>query len=259
MECAPKDSDAAPTQSESLSLTPPRKDDDAGNEKLATVVSLPNHNCVDDGKPTKQQLKRTTPLGLKEPNNKRKLVLLGLVVVLVVAGLAVGLGVGLSSSDEDDEATQVEEANFCGDGIVDDGVCDNGLCCSPYGYCGFSEAHCVNGQTAPPADVLYDPNRFCGDGIPGNGTCADSALCCSEEGKCESTYFACGYWPDGRDRGRPCGQGDIGDGECEDPEEECCSQWGWCGTTEHHCAPWNVEETEEDKEGGGTRALRGIV
>lgn len=190
-------------------------------------------------------------LGLT-PNRNAK-ILLGLALATIVVGIGVGVGFAVSNKKSDDGSVKTKDSNttWCGEGVSGNGVCENGLCCSPYGFCGFSEAHCVDGQT-PPED-LEDPNRFCGDGFLGNQTCSNSTECCSPEGKCAYSYYACGYWPWNTTRGKPCGNGDIGDEICED-EDECCSQWGWCGTTEDHCAPWVEEETDN-----GGRTLRGTT
>jgi chitinase len=31
-----------------------------------------------------------------------------------------------------------------------------------------------------------------------------------------------------------CGNGIVGNGNCA-TQNLCCSQWGWCGTTDAHC------------------------
>ena len=166
--------------------------------------------------------------------------------VAVVVGIAVAIGVLVGGSKNKDSQndgnasgidgeSSLAELGLCGNGYVGNGTCEHGLCCSLYGWCGYSEAHCINGQVPPP-DV-FDENSFCGEreGIPGNGTCANSTECCwVDEGKCELSYWACGGWWYNTTRGRPCGYGEVGDGTCE-KEGECCSEWGWCGTTDDYC------------------------
>jgi hypothetical protein len=187
------------------------------------------------------------------PDRKTK-IFVSWVLLVILIGIGLGVGLGLTAGKEEpdyDNSSKPLNTTWCGDGILGNGRCENGLCCSPYGFCGFSGDHCVNEQT-PPAD-LEDPHRFCGDGFLGNRTCANSTECCSFEGKCGYSYSFCDYWPWNTTRGEPCGNGDVGDGICETEEAGCCSQWGYCGTTEDHCAPW-VEEEDDN----GARALRGI-
>ena len=190
------------------------------------------------------------PIGLapqSQPTTRRWTFLCGIfIAVVVVLGIAVAIGVLVGgSNDKDgqndgsrsgiDGESSLAELGLCGNGVVGNGTCEHGLCCSLYGFCGYSEEHCINGQVPPP-DV-FDENSFCGerDGFPGNGTCANSTECCWVDlGVCTLSYFACNGWWYNTTRGRPCGNGEVGDGSCEF-EDECCSEYGWCGVTESYC------------------------
>mmetsp|Transcript_55741 Transcript_55741/g.135054 ORF Transcript_55741/g.135054 Transcript_55741/m.135054 type:complete len:369 (+) Transcript_55741:250-1356(+) len=190
------------------------------------------------------------PIGLApqpQPTTRRWTSLCGIfIAVAVVVGISVAIGVLVGGSNNKDGQsdgndsgvdgdTSLAALGLCGDGVVGNGTCTDGLCCSLYGFCGYSELHCINGQVPPP-DV-FDENTFCGErtGFPGNGTCANSTECCwVDQGKCELSYFACNGWWFNTTRGRPCGGGEVGDGLCE-VEGDCCSEWGWCGSTEDYC------------------------
>lgn len=140
----------------------------------------------------------------------------------------------------------------CGFGTVGNGICEDGNCCSPYGWCGVTAAHCAGSS-----------GGTCGGGNVGNGICADSSLCCSPYGWCGSSEAHCaGTVPAPVAAPTPapvaptpapvaptpapvaaptstatCGGGSRGNGIC--PNGLCCSDWGWCGTSEAHCASNN--------------------
>ena len=50
-----------------------------------------------------------------------------------------------------------------------------------------------------------------------------------------------------------CGDGNVGNGQCFNGE--CCSSWGWCGTSEEHCSPSSDDDGttgDEGDDGDGT-------
>jgi len=83
----------------------------------------------------------------------------------------------------------------CGNGNRGNGVCANGQCCSQWGWCGTTSAHCSGG--APPVST---PVAAPVPAPVSSGT---------------------------------CGGGNRGNGICSNGQ--CCSQWGWCGTTSDFC------------------------
>jgi len=115
----------------------------------------------------------------------------------------------------------------CGGGVRGNGVCSDGTCCSRFGWCGTSSEHCEGS---------------CGNGSRGDGVCA-SGECCSEWGWCGTSSAHCNpppvppptpvAGPPPGQNGGTCGNGSRGDGIC--PSGECCSEWGWCGTSSAHC------------------------
>jgi chitinase len=147
----------------------------------------------------------------------------------------------------------------CGDGSVGNGICANTAeCCSKWGWCSPSTAHCGNAtpETAAPIQTsspVQNPapvepvgGGACGDGSVGNGICANAAECCSKWGWCGPSTAHCGnatpetatpvltpapVEPVG---GGTCGGGSVGNGICANTAE-CCSKWGWCGSSTAHC------------------------
>jgi len=78
-------------------------------------------------------------------------------------------------------------------------VCPNDECCSQWGYCGFGNLYCGSG---------------CQNGY-GTGSCSNPVV-----GNLPVTQL-----------GGSCGE--AAGYRC--PSPECCSQWGYCGTTSLHC------------------------
>eukprot|EP00548_Thalassiothrix_antarctica_P011613 CAMPEP_0194159336 /NCGR_PEP_ID=MMETSP0152-20130528/77771_1 /TAXON_ID=1049557 /ORGANISM="Thalassiothrix antarctica, Strain L6-D1" /LENGTH=1225 /DNA_ID=CAMNT_0038868891 /DNA_START=132 /DNA_END=3811 /DNA_ORIENTATION=+ len=129
----------------------------------------------------------------------------------------------------------------------------------------------VNPPTSNPppttAPINLAPEIPCGNGVAGNGRCQDITKCCSSWGWCDNTPFHCA----GTNNPQPtaptaiittpaptiittpapgptfavtpppiisptnfCGNGNIGDGGCED-RNSCCSAYGWCGIEPVYC------------------------
>jgi len=93
----------------------------------------------------------------------------------------------------------------CGKGY---GICPGSECCSEWGYCGTSSKHCGSGCQAD------------------YGNCSSSSSS-SSSSKTKTTKSKSG--PTTSPGGR-CGKGY---GIC--PGSECCSEWGYCGTSSKHC------------------------
>ncbi|PNW83258.1 hypothetical protein CHLRE_05g233304v5 [Chlamydomonas reinhardtii] len=158
-------------------------------------------------------------------------------------------------------------ARPCGGGFIGTGQCPgstggSGQCCSEFGYCGTGEQFCgprcrggpcIQYPSPPPAPP--QPPPACGSGQVGGGLCADPTQCCSLAGWCGvGADCAAGWCGVGSDycglgcKGGPCvvysppppgtlplcGGGAVNGGQCQYPGD-CCSQWGWCGTSADHC------------------------
>ena len=77
-----------------------------------------------------------------------------------------------------------------------EGKCPEGQCCSKYGWCGTTDDHC------------------------------------SLEAGCQSEFGRC--YSDASNKVSKNGQCGGEHGQC--PEGECCSKYGWCGTTKEYCS-----------------------
>jgi hypothetical protein len=106
-------------------------------------------------------------------------------------------------------------------------VCGNNLCCSPYGFCGSSNAYCGLGcqprfGTCPNPGTI--PSSISSDvPVPAASSPAPSPIpagTVSPDGSC------------GGANGYTC----VGDGV-----SVCCSKWGWCGLGPAYCAPGNCQ------------------
>ena len=106
-------------------------------------------------------------------------------------------------------------------------------------------------QTSPPIAQQQSGNNVgggtCGGGNLGNGICPNADECCSRYGFCGSTPEYCtqpassptgnvgqNVTPSTGEAGT-CGGGNVGNGICPN-SNECCSQFGFCGTTPEHCS-----------------------
>ncbi|KAL0938384.1 agglutinin Isolectin 1 [Colletotrichum truncatum] len=135
-------------------------------------------------------------------------------------------------------------------------TCPGSLCCSQYNWCGVSDAHCGAGcqtkfgrcTTTPAGSGKITPDGTCG-GI-NKYTCTGGTFgnCCSKWGYCGSTDGHClndcqssfgdcsSITVGGKDvsqdgacggtNGRTCQGSTFGD---------CCSKWGYCGSSNDHC------------------------
>jgi len=74
------------------------------------------------------------------------------------------------------------------------------------------------------------------------GWCGRSSDHCSADAGCQSTYGQCSKESDEISSNGRCGPLD---GKC--PEGECCSKYGWCGTSKDHCVVANGCQSEFGK------------
>jgi len=135
----------------------------------------------------------------------------------------------INDEDDKDDIEYVENVEYrvstnnkCNE---KDGSCPSGECCSKYGWCGSSEEHCdiskgcqpefgkcnqdVNNQVSVNQDVndQVSVNQDVNDQVSVN---QDVKYQVSVNGRCSEK-----------------------DGSC--PSGECCSKYGWCGSSEDHC------------------------
>mmetsp|Transcript_18470 Transcript_18470/g.38287 ORF Transcript_18470/g.38287 Transcript_18470/m.38287 type:complete len:838 (+) Transcript_18470:89-2602(+) len=167
----------------------------------------------------------------------------------------------------------------CGNGSIGNGICPiPSECCSQYGFCGTSADHCTKAViTTTVANILAPstggaaPSVYgtCGGGSVGNGICPNNSECCSQFGYCGTSEEHCAnkvgnLGPDvpAQSTGAvspipaqpqipvttsvpatvanlpvvegTCGLGQVGNGICPN-KAECCSQYGFCGTSLEHC------------------------
>ena len=141
----------------------------------------------------------------------------------------------------------------CGLGSRGNGICPIPTeCCSQYGHCGTTPAHCNSPEVIDKV-VQTITGATCGNGNVGNGICPMSNECCSKYGHCGTTPEHCvgsstattnnnNNVNTNDDGGMTasnvldtCGGGSIGNGICPN-NNECCSQYGFCGTTSDHCS-----------------------
>jgi len=106
--------------------------------------------------------------------------------------------------DQFDKSHIISTNGRCG---VDNGNmdCPSGQCCSKYGWCGIGDVYCGVG-------------------------------CQEEYGTCEKTKF---YKPHLISTDRRCG---VYHGDTDCPSGQCCSSYGWCGTSDKYCGKGCQEE-----------------
>ena len=122
---------------------------------------------------------------------------------------------------------------YCGNGTRGNGTCAQAeYCCSQDGYC---DTTCSGN---------FSFFGTCGGGVQGNGICPDGS-CCSQYFYCGTTSDYCGAgstcvnnYGNGTQPCNmtdiPCGNGFRGNGICSNGE--CCSQYGYCGTSAAYCS-----------------------
>jgi len=119
-------------------------------------------------------------------------------------------------------------------------VCSNGLCCSKYGYCGTSNAHCDSGcqtgfgscsgsssssttttttttktKTTTTTTTTTSKTKTTTTTTTTTTTSSSTSLPTSTDGRC------------GKEFGTVC------------PNQQCCSKYGYCGSTDEYCSADN--------------------
>ena len=158
----------------------------------------------------------------------------------------------------------------CGQGY---GSCPSGQCCSKYGYCGTSNDYCGSGCQIGygncnnnSSDNVISTDGRCGSGY---GSCP-SGQCCSKYGYCGNSSDHCGSGCQSsfgncssssststtRSTTKPAtttstttnGSSSLPtstDGRCGKefgtvcPNQQCCSKYGYCGSTDEYCSADN--------------------
>jgi len=152
---------------------------------------------------------------------------------------------------------------------------DESLCCSQYGYCGDSKDHCdtecqpefgycPNSSTSTTTTPTQKPvattskkvpiSTVSGKCGPSYGACSKANHCCSQYGYCGTSNAYCGAGcqtefgvcgnasstskkPSSTKKSTPTlsttGKCGSGFGSCA--KNECCSQYGYCGTSDEYC------------------------
>ncbi|KAG0130030.1 hypothetical protein HOY82DRAFT_520964 [Tuber indicum] len=124
-----------------------------------------------------------------------------------------------------------------------------GNCCSLYGWCGSSTDHCSGGCQAnfgTCSGTNLSPDGTCGP-ASNNYICSPNfGNCCSGAGYCGNSSSHCGagcYSSDGAclTTGIPSVDGSCGGTgglTCTGGafNGQCCSGFGWCGSTTAHCS-----------------------
>jgi len=129
-----------------------------------------------------------------------------------------------------------------------DGKCPNNECCSKYGYCGTSDKYCGTGcqsefgqcGTSSAPSLPTSTNGRCGskDGkCPNNECCSKYGYCGRSEKHCgtgcQSEFGQCGTSSTPSLPTSTNGRCGSKDGKC--PKNQCCSKYGYCGTSDKYC------------------------
>jgi len=108
-------------------------------------------------------------------------------------------------------------------------VCPAGECCSKYGYCGTTDDHCIKYCVSEfgvcknsGGDVVIPTSTTTTTTVPAPGPTNPPSGEVSKDGKCGP-----------RNNNTVC------------PAGECCSRYGYCGTTNDHCVKYCVSEFGE--------------
>lgn len=145
-----------------------------------------------------------------------------------------------NDDDDDDEDGDDEEVDYdyrCGE--VDGkkfGVCPNNGCCSKFGWCGITDAHCkIDKGCQPKYGICYDKDgNEEGVVVAAVTTAAKTTTTVAPTttiAPTTTTTQAPKATPDVPENYR-CGKGY---GVCG--RGQCCSKFGWCGTSEDFCHP----------------------
>jgi len=127
--------------------------------------------------------------------------------------------------------------------------CQNGHCCSQFGYCGTDNEHC--GVGCQYKNGVCRLNNISTDGRCGpnnEGIVCPKGQCCSLYGWCGTGNDFCGngclknygHCSSSFDHQLNSDYDISNDGQCGDngrrcPDGQCCSKYGWCGTSSSFC------------------------
>jgi len=116
-----------------------------------------------------------------------------------------GNSYGGGNTNQGDNSTSTDKVSTNGRCGSEYGRCPSGECCSKYGYCGTSEAHCSVSKSCQSKYGLCQSDS--GNPVVDEPTTTDKV---STNGRCGSEYGRC-------------------------PSGECCSKYGYCGTSDNYC------------------------
>jgi peptidoglycan/xylan/chitin deacetylase (PgdA/CDA1 family) len=182
-----------------------------------------------------------------------------------------GNSYGGGNTNQGDNSTSTDKVSTNGRCGSEYGRCPSGECCSKYGYCGTSEAHCsvskscqskyglCQSDSGNPV-VVDEPTTT--DKVSTNGRCGSeygrcpTGQCCSKYGYCGTSDVYCSVSKSCQSKYGQCQSGSSNpvvvdeptttdkvstNGRCGSeygrcPSGECCSKYGYCGTSEAHCS-----------------------
>ena len=119
--------------------------------------------------------------------------------------------------------------------------CPAGQCCSHGGYCGTTSNYCDSNLgcqntygscvNTPPVCGAAANGAMCPNGecCSSSGTCGTTSAYCDPNNGCQSGYGSCSP-PNGQ-----CGSIASGGNLASCPMGQCCSPFGFCGTTSAYC------------------------
>jgi len=154
------------------------------------------------------------------------------------------------SSEGSDNSDDISTDDECG--IKNGKKCPEGECCTIYGYCGTSDDHCIT-YCDPNYSVCRTADDISTDDSCGvvNGKRCPAGECCSKYGYCGSSNDHCITYcdpnysicksPDDTSGDNSTDENEDDDDYCGKkngktcPDEECCSIYGYCGTSDDHC------------------------
>ncbi|KAG4100109.1 hypothetical protein H8356DRAFT_1422955 [Neocallimastix lanati (nom. inval.)] len=150
-------------------------------------------------------------------------------------------------------------------------TCPEGQCCSKYGYCGTGEKYCGTGSKTTKSSTSKKTvtttkntkttksssptpsNKVSGECGSEYGSCP-KGQCCSKYGWCGTTSKYCSIEQGCQKKYGECKESTPvttttkstlptirSDGLCGEeygscPKGQCCSKYGWCGTTDAYCS-----------------------
>ncbi|KAG4102105.1 RNI-like protein, partial [Neocallimastix lanati (nom. inval.)] len=151
-----------------------------------------------------------------------------------------------------DKTNVISSDGRCG---KDYGSCPSGQCCSKYGWCGTDDKYCLAAKGCNPEfGKCKDAYPVSTDGKCGkdSGRCPSDKCCskygycgtsdkyCSIDKGCQSLFGRCTSSTKTEMKTSTNGKCGKEDGKC--PSGQCCSKYGWCGTSSKHCGEGCLSE-----------------